>query len=192
MLDKQAKKRVNEVVDKYTGMRGANKRALGFLGAIFATVGATAANTLSHKSPADMLIGAGIGAGGGIAVMLFAQRIADPLETANAAGQGINCTLEVARTLEAMESRLKIAFAEAAVPNAPAKSRAQFLSLAKEVMADVSSLSPAFKIASGGPNGFSGDRLTFVVGERVIAPGIRELVPLEKAVAGLMPQPYSR
>ena len=60
--------------------------------------------------------------------------------------------------------------------------------LAREVAEDAASLSPKFKISSGGSNGFGTEKLVFVVDERTPEPGLKKFITVERAVAEVTAQ----
>ncbi|MCE9507385.1 MAG: hypothetical protein K8R48_03575 [Alphaproteobacteria bacterium] len=64
-----------------------------------------------------------------------------------------------------MESDLRSAFSKATTPDAAPEDKNKFLLLADEIGRDVKKLSPAFKIVSGGPNGFGTEKYEFIIDE---------------------------
>jgi hypothetical protein len=191
MTDKKTRKEISAVIQKYLGKDNdyANQKNIALLGVpvIALGIGMDLLFTGGLFS-----LGVGIGsfgtsmgiAGGGC--LLFNSR---KKSRTNDAGQTFKCAAPINDTLAEIGRRLKESFNTAALVYASQDDKKAFRLLAAEIEQDVRKLSPAFKIVSGGPNGFSTDRYEFIVTEISTPDGQKKQLTLTRALQYLKPAP---
>jgi hypothetical protein len=167
-LDKKTKKEIREVIQKY--IRVDNRTFIKRTGIISGTLiglglGLDLLLTGGLFSAGTFIMG-GLGCGAGVLGSTAVLHDSIKKSRTNTAAQTLNCDLDVEGILLTMESSLRRAFGKAAAPDAAPEDKDKFLLLADEIERDAKKLSPAFKIVSGGPNGFGTDRYEFIIDEK--------------------------
>jgi hypothetical protein len=167
-LDKKTKKEIREVIQKYQGTN--NRTFIKRTGIISGTLiglglGMDLLLTGGLFSIGTFMLG-GLGCGAGVLGSTAVLHDSIKKSRINSAAQTLNCDLDVEKTLQKIESSLRCAFSKAVADDATQEDKNKFLLLTDEIGQDVKKLSSAFKIVSGGPNGFGTEKYEFIIDEK--------------------------
>jgi hypothetical protein len=152
-LDKETKKEIGKVFQKYRIDYSSNKKSLAVVSGIFIGCGVTIdiLSTGGIFSAASALFVPGGLAAAGLTKLVVDER--SKKTKTNTAGQTIECAIDTESVLKIMERNLGIAFTGAARPDAKQQEyKDKFLRLADEIEQDVKTISPLFNVISGGDN----------------------------------------
>lgn len=176
MSKRKTRKEINAVILKYVGIN--NPDFIKFFAPYSVGLIAVGAGMDLLLTGGLFSIGTLLGGGTGslVGAVAAGSLLSDNIRKsrANAAGQTLECTGFVNKTLEKMESMLQRSFKKASAKTARQKGKENFRALAAEIEEDLKKLSPAFKIVAGVPQ----DKYEFIV-------DLEDKLTLAQALRGL-------
>jgi len=174
--DKKTRQEIARVIGKYTDpsrryMLPSVYAAAGTLNLIALGIDALGGSGLATLTLNSVALPAAFTAGGGYLLYSMRRRAREKPN-----GQTIIAGEIVSDTLDAMETRLRRAFAKASRPDAPKLAQLELQYTLEDTAADLKTLAPAFQVKGGG-------EYLFIVETRKNADGSKEQITLQRKLA---------